>query len=728
VSEPEKVYQVILREVAAILRQLSAPVDDPSISEAQGKARRIMEDKRAELDASVSELQRHAEWDVFTIALYGETNAGKSTIIETLRILLGEPEKLATRQQFLREQARSGLTEADLEASRDAIQQAEERLAAIRAAADEQGRQLAGYEKAAADTIQRLTLSFEAARETASLVKRILWVFLPPVQARELKNARRRLEQAQADNIRARQQCDEDIAAAIARKTEAEQKYAARMDRLVALEELADGFIIGNGRSDYTTEVRAYEFEAAGQKFALLDVPGIEGKESRVIDQVWQAVRKAHAVFYVTAKAAAPQKGDGNSPGTLEKIASHLGAQTEVWTIFNKRITNPVQLGANPVNGDERDSLDDLDCKMREQLGESYRRTFPLSAQPAFLAVADCLVPQSPAARSRHKFLAKLAVQELLDRSAMQAFRDLLVGELVRGSREKIVRSNYNKARTALGATIASIQAIREERFGPLQADAQREMKGATRQLQTALDTLKSRLDNGCTGEIDRFKNDVEEEMYDYTSGDVDNDRLEPRFKACLETRQATLLERLSAVIRKELGDFEKKTDKIVDRYQAHMSELSDAYDRLDGAGLGQSFDLDIKIDNGIRMAGLLGVVAGAAAMFWFPASWPIMAMTAVSTVIALYKTVRGWLSSDYKRSQQRKVIRENLDRIAGQLHAAMREHLDDAFPKVKEQVERLQEALQAPVRQLAAINQVLDVSAKELTTLSRNIGTAGNA
>lgn len=59
-------------------------------------------------------------------------------------------------------------------------------------------------------------------------------------------------------------------------------------------------------------------------------MPGIEGKESKVLTQIQQAVEKAHAVFYVTSKPTAPQKGDENTPGTLEKIKDHLNAQTEV--------------------------------------------------------------------------------------------------------------------------------------------------------------------------------------------------------------------------------------------------------------------------------------------------------------------------------------------------------------------------------------------------------------
>jgi hypothetical protein len=41
-------------------------------------------------DQELEFLEEHAEWDRFTMAFFGETNAGKSTIIESLRILFKE--------------------------------------------------------------------------------------------------------------------------------------------------------------------------------------------------------------------------------------------------------------------------------------------------------------------------------------------------------------------------------------------------------------------------------------------------------------------------------------------------------------------------------------------------------------------------------------------------------------------------------------------------------------
>lgn len=110
---------------------------------------------------------------------------------------------------------------------------------------------------------------------------------------------------------------------------------------LVQLESLADGEIIGDGRADYTRQTQRYDLELNGQPFALLDVPGIEGKEGLVLSEIERAVQTAHAVFYVTNQPAPPQTGDAQRQGTLEKIKQHLGAQTEVWTIFNKKSPTP---------------------------------------------------------------------------------------------------------------------------------------------------------------------------------------------------------------------------------------------------------------------------------------------------------------------------------------------------------------------------------------------------
>nr|WP_227987548.1 GTPase [Helicobacter pylori] len=162
-------------------------------------------------------LKNNEEWENFTIAFYGETNAGKSTLIECLRMFFKEQSKVVQQERFKRLYANM--------------------------------------------------------------------------------------------------------------KNHESSEYAE-------LEKLQDGAIIGDGRSDFTTETKSYTLKHNNKIFTLLDVPGIEGNEKKVIQQISNATQKAHAIFYVTKKPTPPQKGEEKKEGTIEKIQKQLGSQTEVWTIF----------------------------------------------------------------------------------------------------------------------------------------------------------------------------------------------------------------------------------------------------------------------------------------------------------------------------------------------------------------------------------------------------------
>lgn len=85
------------------------------------------------------------------------------------------------------------------------------------------------------------------------------------------------------------------------------------------LEKLQDGAIIGDGRSDCTLETKSYTLKHNNQSFVLLDVPGIEGDEKKVKQQISNATKKAHAIFYVTKTPAPPQKGEERKEGNYWK-------------------------------------------------------------------------------------------------------------------------------------------------------------------------------------------------------------------------------------------------------------------------------------------------------------------------------------------------------------------------------------------------------------------------
>ncbi|WP_295488410.1 hypothetical protein [uncultured Pseudomonas sp.] len=88
---------------ARVAKDIATALDDVSrldVSNDKGNAhlasvKQKLGEMKSRFDGEITYLEKHAEWENFTIAFFGETNAGKSTIIESLRILFEEKKRQA---------------------------------------------------------------------------------------------------------------------------------------------------------------------------------------------------------------------------------------------------------------------------------------------------------------------------------------------------------------------------------------------------------------------------------------------------------------------------------------------------------------------------------------------------------------------------------------------------------------------------------------------------------
>lgn len=216
---------------------------------------------------------------------------------------------------------------------------------------------------------------------------------------------------------------------------------------LLDLEKFQDGEIIGDGRSDFTLKTQSYPFQYNNQTFTFLDVPGIEGDEKKVIQQISNATQKAHAIFYVTKTPTPPQKGEDRKEGTIEKIQRQLDSQTEVWTIFNKPINNPRAFKDGLIDGSEKESLKILNEEMKNILDKHYEGHQIVSAQMAFYGLSSALLPESDFYKNKQKFLEVFKEKEwLLYKCRFQQLGGFITEALLENSHKKIIESNCNKA------------------------------------------------------------------------------------------------------------------------------------------------------------------------------------------------------------------------------------------------------------------------------------------
>jgi hypothetical protein len=118
--------------------------------------------------------------------------------------------------------------------------------------------------------------------------------------------------------------------------------------------------------------------------------------------------------------------------------------------------------------------------------------------------------------------------------------------------------------------------------------------------------------------------------------------------------------------------------------------------------------------------------VVGGVLLFWTPAGWAVLAIGAVTVVVGAVKSVIGFFSSDYKKSQQRKTADSNLERITDKMRESLRESLGSALPQLEPKVEALKAALDMPAAQIGGIVKILAQSERQLKKLSHTIETAG--
>lgn len=109
-------------------------------------------------------------------------------------------------------------------------------------------------------------------------------------------------------------------------------QHISSYDQLVMIERnmgCVDGRIIGTGRSDYTQGSTEYNLTIGDKTFALIDIPGIEGDESKFEEIIRDSLDKAHTIFYVNGS------GKKLEQATLEKVKKYMHDGTSVYAIFN---------------------------------------------------------------------------------------------------------------------------------------------------------------------------------------------------------------------------------------------------------------------------------------------------------------------------------------------------------------------------------------------------------
>ncbi len=489
------------------------------------------------------------------------------------------------------------------------------------------------------------------------------------------------------------------------------------------LEELQDGAIIGDGRSDCTLETKSYTLKHNNQSFVLLDVPGIEGDEKKVKQQISNATKKAHAIFYVTKTPAPPQKGEEKKEGTIEKIQKQLASQTEVWTIFNKPINSPRALKDGLIDENEKKSLRDLDEKMKAILGKHYEGHQIVSAQAAFYGLSSALLPENDFYKNKQKFLEFFKAEELLlYKSHFKQLGEFITETLLENSCKKIIESNCNKALKVIEKLQKAITTTIDRKINPTIKELKNAQLETCDNLDRSGDKFVSNLTNSAFRAIDRFKSDLREEMYEHIDRDIEDDECERKFEVELQKGMEELGRTIEGRVKKCEKQFLKDLQEDIEQFEERIKDSLVMLDRIN-IDSGFDFDINIDTDSGIDGLGLLGSIASLGFgifNFWNFVGWASIGLG----LIGIVKSVWSFFSSDYKKSQQKKEVDKNLDKVCKKIEEEMRNQIESSKKIIFEEVESIKVRLNDPVVGYERMREGLIKAGEGLWQISNNIKT----
>lgn len=722
VFKSTKIYNFILTKIKELRESiLKVQLFDEEAKKKHEEIKSKLDIIVNKLEKKIKELENNSEWDRFTVAFYGETNAGKSTLIETLRIMLNEKEKLKDREKYkeIEDYVNSLKNQKEVydDKIKEIVKKYEQTLDNIMENLKNSEIELDNLK----ENLKLLEDSDEEFQEELNEIKKvinkersssfknfILWLLKKLPEQQNLLTIKDKIKE---NNLKIKEiETNEKTINRTIEKINKEtntlentknkeinenNKQIALLDKKIQntnkeLEKYCDGKIIGDGSSDYTRDVTSYEIEYNEEKFCLLDLPGIEGNEKLVLDNINKAVKKSHAVFYISASPNPPQSGDKENSGTIEKIKKHLGDQTEVYFIYNKKIKNPKMLKSGLIDYDEDDSLKETDKILSRTLDTQYSGNISLSAYPAFLAVGNCCNRDET---SKIKFLENLNIETILSFSQVEEFKNWLTESFVKNTKDKIRKANYKKVYSVIDETTTEI-----EEQNRILNDMRESLERNSKNTEGNLDSVRIRMENKFRTELgyslDEFEQNLRASVYTEIDRYIDNTEFKKIFEDRYEEYSGMLSSNLQTRFEELNEEFKSEIKNTLEEHNKTRAELIKTYNMR--YSIEEKFDFNFEFKSNINKTGMIisvgSAIAGIILAISNPAGWVVLGLAILNGLISVFKSIWGFFDNDYRAGQQRNTtnskiaeIKEALRREVERKLPEIDKNLNDAIKEIKE-------------------------------------------
>lgn len=488
-----------------------------------------------------------------------------------------------------------------------------------------------------------------------------------------------------------------------------------------------DGRIIGTGEADFTKGNTIYTLNYKGKTFQLVDVPGIEGDESKYAHMVREAVAKAHLVFYVNGTNKKPEKG------TAEKIRSYLRRGTQVCPLVNVRgNADAYEFEEDRVSLQSHGSPD---TALKQTIGVletvlGKKVLLPghcVQGLMAFSSLAINLENRTTSIHSsrNHDLLVQqrnylkhfASVQAMFEFSQVKAVAQVLHAKLDT-FREDIIESNKVKVCELLAENIGVLQATLKE-HQTFMARVEPEFKKCREAVKSALQTFERLVSAGRQNLWNEFFNDLTEEADEIVAQHFgDNDRITEKIKKAFQNRQGTVGTRLKAQFKEHMETLQKSLNQAMGRLIQDVRRVEFqqriTFDDNGPKALYNSTGLDMEI--GLKGWGSIAFNVGSYALTGAGLGGPIGA--AIGAVVgALVSVMHFFMSREERIRKAQAQVQEKIDDVRYQVMGRLSNEVETLMTSVHKEV---QETTLSQIDAIyTSLSRPLDIMQKQITLMT---------
>lgn len=467
-----------------------------------------------------------------------------------------------------------------------------------------------------------------------------------------------------------------------------------------------DGKIIGTGESDFTKSYIIYELNYKDKPFILIDLPGIEGEESKYEEIIKEALAKAHAIVYINGTNKAPEVG------TMEKIKSYLRDNCLVYSIYNVKGKSDSyefeedRISLKNTHKDASGVLNETDKKLSKIFdNDYYKKCIMVQGLLSFSSLANINSKISTIIPSRNSDLLKAQKSYLecfQDYNFMRKFSQiddmaLIIKKKVDTFEEDIKRSNIKKVLVRVNDILQKLN-VEREKYDKIVTDSKKEVEDFKKSINDYIDSFNNNYRNKLKNLYDKFFSDILNKMFSEIDtlgrivGKDDRIRIENKIKEYIDNRKITLENDIKKVSDELINELIDNINKRLKELETDLRKIEELYnfDNISDLKIDMSLDMAFsEMDIKFKEVGEILLEVGSFALVGFsvgsifPGIGNIIGAI-IGGVIGLLLGIIDFLNPTRKREKAKNKAREDLNKHKEQINDKIKNDVKNIISKIK--------------------------------------------